>query len=276
MRNTIALPSKRKRSLHLKERALHVLFFSFLFVTIVYIYNESRLPVYQASTRAFFVSKTPVKSDVNPFNHYLAKMDTHLRNIQAQGQIEELYQHPRIQKILEIEKNNPARNFKIGQRNKNYSKGAMMNRFIHSLDFIHDIKTQSLVIKSTDTNPLLSTTMANLLPQLYHKNMIKNVPLNKVTSMNFENMQKNIKSEGTPLSLFENERITLQEQPLETIFQYAPQKYYNLAYALIAGMLMGWIVFELSRYLKIKIKSESDIEQHLNLPVLGVIPKGSK
>ena len=51
-----------------------------------------------------------------------------------------------------------------------------------------------------------------------------------------------------------------------------PNKMMNVAVAAVLGMMIGLFIVFLIEYLDNKIKTPQDIEKHLGLPVLGVIP----
>ena len=51
-----------------------------------------------------------------------------------------------------------------------------------------------------------------------------------------------------------------------------PNKVMNIAIAGVLGVMIGLFVIFLLEYLDNKIKTPQDIEKHLGLPLLGVIP----
>ena len=46
----------------------------------------------------------------------------------------------------------------------------------------------------------------------------------------------------------------------------------NVAIAAVLGMMIGLFVVFVLEYLDNKIKTPQDVEKHLDLPILGVIP----
>ena len=53
----------------------------------------------------------------------------------------------------------------------------------------------------------------------------------------------------------------------------SPNKKLNLAIAFFLGLMISVGIVFLLEYLDSTIKTESDVEKYLDLPVLGVIPK---
>jgi len=86
-------------------------------------------------------------------------------------------------------------------------------------------------------------------------------------------IQQTLKQEKLDSFFTQNELIILNiaEEPFLPV---KPDKLLNLAIALIIGIFLGMFFILLARWLKSRIHSEQDIKKHLDLPVLGVIPKG--
>ena len=105
--------------------------------------------------------------------------------------------------------------------------------------------TQIISISVQDTNPQKARDIANQIPTVFTKQV------KRITNANgVEVIDKAI----TPKS------------PIK------PNKIMNVAIAAVLGMMIGLFVVFLIEYLDNKIKTPQDIEKHLGLPVLGVIP----
>ena len=105
--------------------------------------------------------------------------------------------------------------------------------------------TQIISISVQDTNPQKAKDIANQIPTVFTKQV------KRITSANgVEVIDKAI----TP------------ENPIK------PNKLMNIAIAAVLGMMIGLFIVFLIEYLDNKIKTPQDIEKHLGLPVLGVIP----
>ena len=59
----------------------------------------------------------------------------------------------------------------------------------------------------------------------------------------------------------------LPENPIK------PNKLMNVAIATVLGLMISLFVVFLLEYMDNKIKKPEDIEKHLGLPILGVVPK---
>ncbi len=58
--------------------------------------------------------------------------------------------------------------------------------------------------------------------------------------------------------------------------RYSPRLSNNLAYGLLAGSMLGILLALLLEYLDDTLRTPLDIEKHLHLPVLGIVPKLNK
>lgn len=67
-------------------------------------------------------------------------------------------------------------------------------------------------------------------------------------------------------------KFELIDKPIEPQDPVRPNKIINIAMSVIIGLMTGILITFLLEYLDDNIKSESDIEKILELPVIGVIP----
>ena len=105
--------------------------------------------------------------------------------------------------------------------------------------------TQIISISVQDTDSKVAMDIANEIPKVFSKEV------KRITSANtVEVIDKAID----------------QENPIK------PNKLMNVAIASVLGVMIGLFVVFLKEYLDNKIKTPQDIEKHLGLSVLGVIP----
>lgn len=106
--------------------------------------------------------------------------------------------------------------------------------------------SQVVTVQATDPDPKLAAAIANTTVQIFQKEIHQLMNVNNV----------NILSEA---------ELSPKPEPV------APNKGMNIAIAMVLGaMVAGGIAF-LREYLDNTIKTESDIERTLQIPVLGVI-----
>lgn len=105
--------------------------------------------------------------------------------------------------------------------------------------------TQIISVGVQDTNPEKAKDIANQIPKVFTKEV------KRITNAN-----------GV-------EVIDLAIEPLNPI---KPNKVMNVAIAAVLGMMIGLFIVFLIEYMDNKIKTPQDIEKHLGLPILGVIP----
>ncbi len=105
--------------------------------------------------------------------------------------------------------------------------------------------TQIISISVQDTDPKMAMDIANQIPKVFSKEV------KRITSANTVEVI--------------DEAIN-QEEPIK------PNKLMNVAIAGVLGAMIGLFVVFLKEYLDNKIKTPQDIEKHLGLSVLGVIP----
>lgn len=105
--------------------------------------------------------------------------------------------------------------------------------------------TQIISISVQDKDPKIAMDIANQIPKVFSKEV------KRITSANtVEVIDKAIE----------------KEEPIK------PNKLMNVAIAGVLGVMIGLFVVFLKEYLDNKIKTPQDIEKHLGLSVLGVIP----
>lgn len=106
--------------------------------------------------------------------------------------------------------------------------------------------TQIINISVQDTNPLKSKDIANSIPEVFTKEVKRITKANSV------------------------EVIDKAVEPLSPI---KPNKLMNVLIAFVLGIMIGLFVVFLIEYMDNKMKTPQDVEKHLDLPILGVIPK---
>lgn len=106
--------------------------------------------------------------------------------------------------------------------------------------------TQIISIKVQDTNPKRAMDIANSIPKVFTKEV-----------------QRITKANGAEVI----DTAVLPENPIK------PNKLMNVAIATVLGLMIGLFVVFLLEYMDNKIKKPEDIEKHLGLPILGVVPK---
>ena len=106
--------------------------------------------------------------------------------------------------------------------------------------------TQIINISVQDTNPLKAKDIANSIPEVFTKEVKRITKANSV------------------------EVIDKAVEPLSPI---KPNKLMNVLIAFVLGIMIGLFVVFLIEYMDNKMKTPQDVEKHLDLPILGVIPK---
>ena len=106
--------------------------------------------------------------------------------------------------------------------------------------------TQIISITVQDTNPKKAMDIANAIPKIFT-----------------EEAKRITKANGVEVI----DTAVLPESPVK------PNKVMNVAIATVLGLMIGLFVVFLLEYMDTKIKKPEDIEKHLGLPILGVVPK---
>lgn len=105
--------------------------------------------------------------------------------------------------------------------------------------------TQIISISVQDTNPKKARDIANEIPKVFEKEVKRITKANDIQVI---------------------DKAILPENPIK------PNKMMNVAIAAVLGMMIGLFVVFVLEYLDNKIKTAQDIEKHLGLSVIGVIP----
>ena len=105
--------------------------------------------------------------------------------------------------------------------------------------------TQIISISVQDTNPKKARDIANEIPKVFEKEVKRITKANDIQVI---------------------DKAILPENPIK------PNKIMNVAIAAVLGMMIGLFVVFVLEYLDNKIKTAQDIEKHLGLSVIGVIP----
>lgn len=106
--------------------------------------------------------------------------------------------------------------------------------------------TQIISITVQDTNPKKAMDIANAIPKIFT-----------------EEAKRITKANGVEVI----DTAVLPQSPIK------PNKVMNVAIATVLGLMIGLFVVFLLEYMDTKIKKPEDIEKHLGLPILGVVPK---
>ena len=105
--------------------------------------------------------------------------------------------------------------------------------------------TQIISISVQDTNPTKARDIANQIPRVFTKEAKRITKANDVQVI---------------------DKAILPKNPIK------PNKVMNVLIAFVLGTMVGLFIVFLLEYLDNKIKTTQDIEKHLGLPVIGVIP----
>lgn len=105
--------------------------------------------------------------------------------------------------------------------------------------------TEIIMVKVQDTDPALATTIANNLAQVFMKHVVR--------IMKVDNVQV----------------IDKAEIPIKPI---RPRPMLNVAIATFTGLMLGLGIVFLLAYLDNTVKTPSDVEKYLELPIIGAIP----
>lgn len=105
--------------------------------------------------------------------------------------------------------------------------------------------TQIISISIQDTNPKKARDIANAIPKVFSSEAKRITKANGVEVI---------------------DKAVQPESPIK------PNKVMNVLIAAVLGVMIGLFVVFLLEYLDTKIKTPEDIEKHLGLPILGVVP----
>lgn len=105
--------------------------------------------------------------------------------------------------------------------------------------------TQIIAITVQDTNPQRAADIANTIPRVFTKEVKRITKANSVEVI---------------------DKAVVAENPIK------PNKVMNIAIAGVLGVMIGLFIIFVLEYMDNKIKTPQDIEKHIELPILGVIP----
>lgn len=105
--------------------------------------------------------------------------------------------------------------------------------------------TQIIAITVQDTNPQRAADIANTIPRVFTKEVKRITKANSVEVI---------------------DKAVVSENPIK------PNKVMNIAIAGVLGVMIGLFIIFVLEYMDNKIKTPQDIEKHIELPILGVIP----
>lgn len=108
--------------------------------------------------------------------------------------------------------------------------------------------TQIISINVKDTNKEKAKDIANEIPKVFTKEAKRIAKANDIQVI---------------------DKAILPKNPIK------PNKVMNVAIAAVLGVMVGLFVVFLREYLDNKLKTPQDIEKHLGLPILGVVPNES-
>lgn len=122
--------------------------------------------------------------------------------------------------------------------------------------------TQLLAIKVTDEDPALARDLADQLADSFVENIVE-LEGGAVTD---DESESGTLPSGLPANVFETAELPTAPNPTNLIR--------NLLLAAVFGLLAAAGTILLIEYLDITVKSGEDVEHRMELPVLGVIPRG--
>lgn len=105
--------------------------------------------------------------------------------------------------------------------------------------------TQIMSVTVQDTNPKRARDIANAIPNVFTKEVKRITKANSVEVI---------------------DKAIVPENPIK------PNKVMNILIAAVLGIMIGLFIVFILEYMDNKIKTPQDIEKHINLPLLGVVP----
>lgn len=105
--------------------------------------------------------------------------------------------------------------------------------------------TQIMSVTVQDTNPKRARDIANAIPTVFTKEVKRITKANSVEVI---------------------DKAIAPENPIK------PNKVMNIAIAAVLGVMIGLFIVFILEYMDNKIKTPQDIEKHIGLPILGVVP----
>lgn len=110
-------------------------------------------------------------------------------------------------------------------------------------------ETQIISVSVQDTNPQRAADIANVIPKAFTKEV------KRITKAN---------------------SVNLIDKGIVPKIPIKPNKVMNVIIATVLGIMISLFVIFLLEYLDNKMKTPQDIEKHLGLPLLGVVPHENK
>lgn len=105
--------------------------------------------------------------------------------------------------------------------------------------------TQIIAISVQDTDEIRATDIANSIPKVFTKEVKRITKANSVEVI---------------------DKAIVPENPIK------PNKVMNVAIAAVLGVMIGLFIIFVLEFMDNKIKTPQDIEKHIELPILGVVP----
>lgn len=122
--------------------------------------------------------------------------------------------------------------------------------FGKKIDLTSSQNSQVVTVKVTDPDPVFAVNIANTTVEVFQEQ------LPQIMNMNVDNVH-----------VISEAKLAPEPSPV------SPRPKLNLAIAVVLGGMIGLGLAFLFEYFDTTIKTEEEIEQHLELPVLGIISK---
>lgn len=176
--NLIIQNSKFKIQNSIRDHFAFIVVIVFLFLTVTFIYNETQLPLFQA-TSTTIITIQPIQPltgfEYKDFYKYQARLQNHQKEMKSPKIISALALHPQVTGILQYEQQSgsPTTHKKSDTAPMPLTKSHIEQRIKDSLHIQFDHSKQKISVNVIDHNPKLATVIANSLPILY-KNQLLN------------------------------------------------------------------------------------------------------
>jgi len=214
-----------------KEGLTLVLSITFLFMTLAFIYNESLIPTFRATSRVqvrINSSDTAFQKISDNFYLHQARLKQHIEAMLSDQLMHKLAMTPELIRIVhfEFQKQEPQKSWLQpllqGEAGTTQSftvstAEELARRIKTSLSIEIDPKDSTLTISSNDKNPKLATAIVNALPALYRKlSIVKDTSLrNRVINISQEihqSVNSYLMGDKKPHSDLQLNASTIQEQ----------------------------------------------------------------
>lgn len=151
--------------------------------TINFVYNEVCAPLYRAEARFGFDDNLPRLDASRYFSDFglyskNARVEGILNRLRAPELNQALAMEPAVLRIIKIEDEtrmqspawlNHVRTFLAGYFSTQTTKSTLPNRLMRAMTIRYETQDQSFHVSMTDTNPQLTQTVLDLLPDLYNR-----------------------------------------------------------------------------------------------------------